>query len=177
MRKWVIRGLLAVLLVVSVDLHAFLGIGAERSVSIETAVKQLLADRGLSFRKSQSFSDTLTSMLFAVPSCSEPLQVIVTPRTFDAQAVLDRISAPDDIRVFAYLSRASEQGARFSFFLEHLKESALGLIAMTSYQTDGMMLVINEPSSCKTVPQVPWAQVWKTAYRERIAREAGKSTR
>ena len=110
-------------------------------------------------------------MVFDAPSCGAPLLVVASPRRFDGSALFDRVGAPDDVHFFAYLSRVSQQQERFSFFVEHLKHSALALLAMTSYQPDGMMLMITEPRGCSNVPHTEWSQVWKTDYRLSVVRD------
>jgi hypothetical protein len=176
MNRWLIRGLLFALLLASVDLGGFLGSRVERGADTETSVRHLLAHYGMSYRETRSFSDgALTSMIFDVPLCDEPLQVAPSPRTFDASPLFDRVGAPGDIRLFAYLSQVSEREDRFSFFLEHLKQSLLGVVAMTPYQPDGMMLMISEPRGCTNVPDVAWSLVWKTDYRLSVARDLNPS--
>jgi hypothetical protein len=170
MNRWVIRALLFVLLLASVDPSGILRSRAERGANIETTVRSLLARNGMTYRETRT-DGVLKSMLFDWPSCGEPLQVVPSPRTFDSNTLLNAVGAPGDVHYFAYLSRASEHETRFSFFIEHLKHSALGLIAMTPYQADGMMLMISEPSGCNTMPRVDWSLVWKTDYRLRVARD------
>jgi hypothetical protein len=171
MRSWAIRGLLLALLVASVGLGAKLSSRAERGADLQTAVRALLTENGLTYRETKNVArDSLISMLFAVPSCAEPLQVVPTPRTFDATAFFDRIGAPGDIRFFAYLDRISAREDRFSFFLEHLKHSALGLFALTPYQADGMMLMVSEPRNCAKLPRIDWSVVWRRDYRTAVAR-------
>ncbi len=176
MNRWLIRGLLFALLLASVDLGGFLRTHVERGADIETAVRHLLTSYGMTYRETRSFSgDALKSTIFDVPLCDEPLQVVATPRTFDASPLFDRVGEPGDVRLFAYLSRVSEQEDRFSFFLEHLKHSLLGVVAMTPYQPDGMMLMISEPRGCTNVPDVAWSLVWKTDYRLSVARDLNSS--
>ena len=178
MNKWVIRSLLLVLLVASVNLRAFVRTAHEPGADTETAVKELLAGYGFSYRETRSFPDgVLKSLVFDAPSCGDPIQVAVSPRTADASTDYNRLGAPGDVRLFAYLSKISEQEARFSFFVEHLKHSALGLIAMTPYRPDGMMLTISEPRGCKNLPPVPWSRVWEADYRVGVARELKQSSR
>jgi hypothetical protein len=170
MNKWVIRGLLFILLLASVDPGGLLRARAERGADIETTVRYLLAHHGMTYRETKS-DGVLKSMLFDWPSCREPLRVVPAPRTFDSNTLLNAVGAPGDVHQFAYLGRASEHETRFSFFLEHLKHSALGLIAMTPYQADGTMLMINEPQGCITMPRVDWSLAWDTDYRLRVARD------
>ena len=175
MHKWIFRTAFFVLLLASIEpdiiLHARAE-RAERSADIETTVRYLLTHEGMTYRGTRIFSGgALKSIIFDVPSCNEPVQVVPTPRTFDASALFDRVGAPNDVRLFVYLSRVSEQESRFSFFLEHLKHNALGLIALTPYQPDGMMLLISEPQSCKTLPPIYWPLVWQTDYRIKVARK------
>ena len=171
MRSWAIRGLLLALLVASVGLGANLSSRAERGANLEDAVKRLLTDNGLTYRKTENVAqDALRSMRFDVPSCARPLQVVPTPRTFDATAFFDRVGEPGDVRFFAYLGRISVAQDRFSFFLEHLKQSALGLLAMTPYQADGMMLMVSEPRDCASLPRIDWSLAWRRDYRKTVAR-------
>jgi hypothetical protein len=172
MPRWIIRGLLLVLLVVSVDPAGILRARARHGADIESAVLYLLAREGMIYRETRD-DGVLKSMLFALPSCAKPLVVVPSPRTFDSNTLLKRVGAPDDVHRFVYLTRVSEQEARYSFFLEHLKHSALGLIAMTPYQADGMMLLINEPQGCKASPAIDWSLVWRSDYRIEVARNAG----
>jgi hypothetical protein len=170
MNRWLVRCLLFVLLLASVDPGGLLRIRAERGADIETTIRYLLARNGLTYRETKS-DGVLASMLFDWASCGEPLQVVPAPRTFDSNTLLNAIGARGDAHYFAYLSRASEHETRFSFFLEHLRHSALGLIAMTPYQADGTMLMISEPQGCKTMPRIDWSLVWETDYRLRVARD------
>lgn len=170
MTRWVIRGLLFTLLLASVDPGGLLRTSVERGADIETTIRSLLARNGMTYRETKT-DGVLKSMFFDWPSCGEPLQVVPSPRTFDSTTVLNAVGAPGDVHRFAYLSRASEHETRFSFFLEHLKHNALGLIAMTPYQADGVMLMINEPQDCKTMPRVDWSLAWETDYRLRVARD------
>jgi hypothetical protein len=170
MNRWVVRCLLFVLLLASVDPGGLLRARVERGANIETAVKYLLARDGMTYRETRS-DGVLESMIFDWPSCSEPFQVVPAPRTFDSTTLLNAVGAPGDLHQFAYLSLASEHETRFSFFLEHLKHSTLGLIAMTPYQADGIMLMINKPQACKTMPRVDWSLAWDTAYRLKVALE------
>ena len=176
MNRWVVRGLLLVLLLASVELGEFLRPRAERGVDIETAVRHLLTRYGMSYRETRGLpGEALKSMVFDEPSCDEPLLVVPSPRTFDARALFDRVGAPGDVHFFAYLSQLSEQGDRLWFFLEHLKHSVLGLFAMTPYWPDGMMLMITEPRGCKSLPRAAWSVVWKTDYRLSVARDRDPS--
>jgi hypothetical protein len=170
MNRWVVRCLLFILLLASVDPGGLLRVRAERGADIETTVRYLLAGGGLAYRETRSDA-VLKSMLFDWPSCGDPIQVVPAPRTFDSNTLLNAVGARGDVHHFAYLSRASEHETRFSFFLEHLKHSALGLIAMTPYQADGTMLMISEPQGCKTMPPVDWSLAWKADYRLRVARD------
>jgi len=164
------------LLLASVDIGQFLRTRAEHGADIEPVVRHLLTGYGMSYRETRRFSGgALNSMVFDAPSCDEPLQVVPSPRTFDASSLFDRVGAPGDVRFFAYLSKVSEQGDRLSFFLEHLKHSSLGLVAMTPYQPDGMMLMISEPRRCTNVPRVAWSLVWRTDYRLSVARDLNPS--
>jgi hypothetical protein len=174
MNKWVIRGLFFVLLLASVDPIGLLRARAERGADIETTVRYLLARDGMTYRGIKN-DGVLKSLLFDWPLCSKPLQVVPAPRTFDSNTLLKAVGEPGDIHYFAYLSRASAHETRFSFFLEHLKHSALGLIAMTPYQADGMMLMISEPKGCKAAPRVDWSLAWQTNYRLRVARDPDPS--
>ena len=126
----------------------------------------------MSYRETRGLpGDALKSMVFDGPSCHEPLLVVASPRRFDGSALFDRVGAPGDVHFFAYLSRVSEEGARLSFFVEHLKHSALALLGMTSYQPDGMMLLITGPRGCLNVPRTEWSLVWKTDYRLSVVRD------
>jgi|SRR5579862_875925 len=171
MRRWVIRGLLFVLLVVSIDPTGILRARARPGADIERTVQYLLAREGLIYRETLD-DGVLRSMLFSSPSCAKPLLVVPSPRTFDSDTLLSAVGARGDVHRFAYLTRISEKEMRYSFFLEHLKHSALGLIAMTPYQADGIMLLINEPQGCKT-PAIDWSLVWRSDYRIEVARDAG----
>jgi len=172
MNKWIVRGLLLALLLASVNLGEFVRSRAGRGADIDSTVKHLLTHAGMSYRETRGLpGEALKSMVFDRPSCQEPLLVVASPRTFDGSALFDRVGAPGDVHFFAYLSRVSEQGARFSFFVEHLKHSVLALLAMTSYQPDGMMLMITEPRGCSNVPRTEWSLVWKTDYRLSVARD------
>lgn len=175
MRSWFIRGLLLTLLLASVDPVGLLRARAERGADIETTVRHLLARDGMTYRETKS-NGVLKSMTFWLSACLEPLQVYPSPRTFDLIAVLNAVGAPGDIHRFAYLSRVSQNATRFSLFLEHMKHSALGLIAMTPYQPDGMMLMIDEPHGCKSIPHIDWSQVWRTDYRLQVERDIKQAT-
>ena len=172
MNKWIIRGLLLALLLASVNLGEFVRTRAGRGADIDSAVKHLLTHSGMSYRETRGLpGEALKSMVFDGPSCHEPLLVVASPRRFDGSALFDRVGAPGDVHFFAYLSRVSEEGARLSFFVEHLKHSALALLGMTSYQPDGMMLLITGPRGCSNVPRTEWSLVWKTDYRLSIVRD------
>ena len=172
MPRWFIRALLLVLLVVSVDPTGMLRARARHGADIERTVQYLLWSRGVDYLETKD-DGVLKSMLFASPSCAEPLLVVPSPRTFDSNTLLKVMGAPGDVHRFAYLTRVSEREARYSFFVEHLKHSALGLIAMTPYQADGMMLLIDEPQGCKALSTIDWSLVWRSDYRIEVARNEG----
>jgi hypothetical protein len=159
------------LLVASVATRESTGAAPEGGADIKTTTIHLLTHQGMQYRETRSFFDgSLESMLFDLPSCDEPLQVIPTPRTFEAMPLFDQVGAPGDKRRFAYLSQMSEEGGRLWAFLEHVKHRSLELIAMTHYRPDGLMLMISEPRGCKSAPNIDWSLIWKTEYRLSIAR-------
>jgi hypothetical protein len=176
MSRWVVRSLLLVLLLTSVAFRETFRSDAEVGVDIEEAVRQMLTHHGMSYRQTKNISDgLLEAMIFDVPSCGEPIQVIPTFRMLGTSALFDRVGRSGDARFFAFLSLFSEQYDRFRFTMEHVKYHFLDLFGVTPYQLDAKMLIIIAPRNCADVAILDWSLVWKTDYRRSIARERNAS--
>lgn len=169
MNKWVVRSFLFVMLVTVPAILAIFTTVPMVNVDIKTTVTQLLAKQGLRYRETRSFSDgSLISMLFELPKCAEPLQVIPTSNSFEARGLFDKAARPEDTRLFAYLGKVSrEQSDRWTF-REHLKHRLLELLSLSPYEDDRQMLLIVTPKDCN-LPQIDWSLVWRTNYRRSIA--------
>jgi hypothetical protein len=174
--RWVIRVLLFGLLIVlpaALDVsRAAPTIGAD----INATVIHLLAGQGVPYRETRSFSGgSLTSLLFGLPGCAEPLQVIPTNHAFEARRLFDKVSEPGDVRLFAYLGKVSKEERDEWTFVEHLKYRFLELFLLSPYQVDGVMLMIVTPKDCDA-PRINWSLAWNAEYRRSIVPLASPST-
>jgi hypothetical protein len=179
MNNWIVRGLLLGLLLSSITIRATSGNDAGASVSISEAILHLMASRGFSYRGTTNIeSGALVSMVFDTPHCSRPLQVVPTLRNFQANAFFDQIGAPGDARSFAYLDQVSRQADSRGMFFDYVKQRALELVGMTSYQPDSAMVMISEPEGCDIASGIDWTMLWKKDFRSRVAsdRKASNQT-
>ena len=170
MNNWIVRGLLLGLLLSSITIRATLGNDAGMTVPVNEVVLHLMASRGFSYRGTTNIeNDALVSMVFDTPYCSRPLQVVPTARTLQAYTFFDQIGAPGDARSFAYLGQVSRQADSRGMFFEHVKQRALELVGMMSYQPDGIMVMISEPEGCDIASRIDWTMLWKKDFRSRVA--------
>jgi hypothetical protein len=170
MNNWIVRTLLLGLLLCSGVVRATVANDAGATVPLKEAILGLMARRGLSFAGGSSIEGgTLVSMAFATPSCNRPLVVTPTSRTFQAKALFEQIGAPGDARSFAYLGRVSRRQDSRDMFFEHLKQRALELLGMTSYEPDSIMVMISEPEGCDLASRIDWTMLWKKDFRSRVA--------
>lgn len=172
MNKWIIRSLLAGLLVASVIIRATSGNYDGAGVNIHEAILHLMTGRGFSYIGTTSIEDdALNSMVFDTPYCRRPLQIVPTDRTFEAYPFFDQIGAPGDTRIFTYLGVVSRRADRREMFFEHFKQRALELVGMTPYQLDSKMVMISEPEGCDIASRIDWEKLWKRSYRSRVKLE------
>jgi hypothetical protein len=116
-------------------------------------------------------------MAFDSPRCGRPLQVAPTARTFEAYTLFDQIGAPGDARSFAYLDRVTRQADSRGMFFEHVKQRALELAGMMSFQPDGLMVMISEPEGCDIASSIDWTMLWRKDFRSRVASGRTASSR
>jgi hypothetical protein len=170
MNNWIARGLLLGLLLSSAIIKGTSGNDPGASVPIKEAVLHLMGSRGFSYRGTTSIeNDALNSMVFDTPYCNRPLQVVPTFINFQAYTFFDQIGAPGDARSFAYLDQVSRQVDSRGMFFEHVKQRALKLVGMMSYQPDGTMVMISEPEGCDITSRIDWTMLWKKDFRSRVA--------
>ena len=132
--------------------------------------------RGFSFKRTIDVDgELLNLMVFDAPSCARPIQVAPTSRNFQAKALFDHIGAADDARFFAYLGLITLREDSRSMFIEHLKQRALELAGLSSYELDSMMVVISEPAGCDIASRIDWSTLWKKDFRSHIARDKAAS--
>ncbi len=56
-------------------------------------------------------------------------------------------------------------------FIEHLKQRALELLGLSSYELDSMMVVISEPAGCDIASRIDWSTLWKKDFRSHIVND------
>ncbi len=139
---------------------------------LDEAVMNLMANRGFSFKGTiDTDGELLKPMVFETPSCGRPLQVAPTSRNFQAKTLFDHIGAAGDARFFAYLGRITQRDDSRGMFIEHLKQRALELLGLSSYELDSMMVVISEPAGCDIALRIDWSTLWKKDFRSRLAKD------
>jgi hypothetical protein len=170
MNRWIIRCLLLGLFFASVTIRATSGNQDGAGVDINEAILHLMASRGFSYTGTTTIEDgALNSMAFDTPFCRRPLQIVPTDRTFEANALFDKIGASGDARIFAYLGVISRRADRRDMLFEHFKQRVLELIGMTPYQLDSKMVMISEPEGCDIASGIDWKLLWQRDYRSRAA--------
>ncbi len=139
---------------------------------LDEAVMNLMANRGFSFKGTiDTDGELLKPMVFETPSCGRPLQVAPTSRNFQAKTLFDHIGAAGDARFFAYLGLITQREESRGMFIEHLKQRALELLGLASYELDSMMVVISEPKGCDIASRIDWSTLWKKDFRARLAKD------
>ncbi len=172
MNNWLVRGLLLALLLCSTAIKATSQNDVGRNVHIDEAVMKFMASRGFSFKRTIDVDgELLGPMVFDTPSCGRPLQVAPTSRNFQARTLFDHVGAVGDARFFAYLGLITQREDSRGMFIEHLKQRALELLGLSSYELDSMMVVINEPAGCDIASRIDWSTLWKKDFRSRLAKD------
>lgn len=172
MNSWLVRGLLLALLLCSAATKATSRNDVEGDVHIDEAVRNFMPSRGFSFKRTIEVDGELLSlMVFDTPSCARPIQVAPTSRNFQAKALFDHVGDAGDARFFAYLGLITQRDDGRDMFIEHLKQRALELLGLSSYDLDSTMVVISEPAGCDIVSRVDWSTLWKKDFRSQIARD------
>ena len=172
MNNWLVRGLLLALLLCSAAVKATSQNDVGGNVHIDEAVMNFMASRGFSFKQTVDLDGELLSpMVFDALSCGRPLQVAPTSRNFQAKTLFDHVGAAGDARFFAYLGLITQRDDSEGFFIEHLKQRALELMGLSSYELDSMMVVISEPPGCDIASRIDWSTLWKKDFRSHIAKD------
>jgi|GEM_PF-1971845 hypothetical protein len=172
MNSWIVRGLLLALLLGSVSIKLVLENDGGENVGLDAAVMHFMANRGFSFVEAiDADGELLKPMVFATPSCGRPLQVALTSRNFQAKALFDHLGAAGDAQFFAYLGLITRAEDSRGMFIEHLKQRALELMGLSSYELDSMMIVISEPAGCDIASRIDWSTLWKKDFRSRLAKD------
>ncbi|HEY8136681.1 MAG TPA: hypothetical protein VIF61_02495 [Methylocystis sp.] len=172
MNNWLVRGLLLALLLCSAATKATSQNDVGGNVHIEEAVRNFMISRGFSFKRTIDVDgELLTPMVFDAPSCGRPLQVAPTSRNFQARTLFDHVGAAGDARFFAYLGLITQREESRGMFIEHLKQRALELLGLSSYELDSMMVVISEPAGCDIASRIDWSTLWKKDFRSHIAKD------
>ena len=172
MSNWLVRGLLLALLLCSAAIKATSQNDVGENTHIDEAVMNFMASRGFSFKRTIDIDgELLNPMVFDTPSCGRPIQVAPTSRNFQAKTLFDHIGAAGDARFFAYLGLITQREDSQSMFIEHLKQRALELLGLSSYELDSMMVVISEPAGCDIASRIEWSTLWKKDFRSHIAKD------
>jgi hypothetical protein len=172
MSNWLVRGLLLALLLCSAAIKATSQNDVGGNVHIDEAVMNFMANRGFSFKRTIDIDgELLDPMAFETPSCGRPLQVAPTSRNFQAKPLFDHVGAAGDARFFAYLGLITQRDDSRGMFIEHLKQRALELLGLSSYELDSMMVVISEPAGCDIASRIDWSTVWRKDFRSHIAKD------
>jgi hypothetical protein len=178
MNNWLVRGLLVALLLCSAAIKATSQNDGGKNVRIEEAVMNFMASRGFSFNRTIDVDgELLNAMVFDTPSCGRPLQVAATSRNFQARTLFDHVGAADDARFFAYLGLITQRDDSRGMFIEHLKQRALELLGLSSYELDSMMVVISEPAGCDIASRIDWSTLWKKDFRSHVAKDKPAASR
>ncbi len=172
MNNWLVRGLLLALLLCSAAIKATSQNDGGENVHIDEAVMNFMSSRGFSFKRTIDIDgELLNPMVFDTPSCGRPIQVAPTSRNFQAKTLFDHVGAAGDARFFAYLGRITQRDDSRGMFIEHLKQRALELLGLSSYELDSMMVVISEPAGCDIALRIDWSTLWKKDFRSRLAKD------
>jgi hypothetical protein len=172
MNNWIVRGLLLALLLGSVAIKVVWENDGGQDVRLEEAIMKFMASRGFSFKGTiDADGELLKPMVFGAPSCGRPLQVAPTSRTFQARALFDHLGSAGDARFFAYLGLITQREDGRGMFIEHLKQRALELLGLSSYELDSTMVVISEPAGCGINSRLDWSTLWKKDFRSRLAKD------
>jgi hypothetical protein len=172
MNNWLVRGLLLALLLCSAAIKATSQNDGGENVRLDEAVMNLMANRGFSFKGTiDTDGELLKPMVFDTPSCGRPIQVASTSRNFQAKTLFDHVGAAGDARFFAYLGLITQREESRGMFIEHLKQRALELLGLSSYELDSMMVVISEPAGCDIASRIDWSTLWKKDFRSHIAKD------
>ncbi len=172
MNNWLVRGLLLALLLCSAAIKATSQNDGGENVHIDEAIMNFMASRGFSFKRTIDFDgELLNPMVFDTPSCGRPIQVAPTSRNFQAKTLFDHVGAAGDARFFAYLGLITQRDDSRGMFIEHLKQRALELLGLSSYELDSMMVVISEPAGCDIASRINWSTLWKKDFRSRLAKD------
>jgi hypothetical protein len=172
MNNWLARGLLLALLLYSAAIKATSQNDGGEIAHLDEAVMNFMAGRGFSFKgTSDADGELLKPMVFDTPSCGRPLQVSPTVRNFQAKAFFDHVGAAGDARFFAYLGLITQGEDGRGVFIEHVKQRALELLGLSSYDIDGKMVVISEPAGCDIASRIDWSTLWKKDFRSRLAKD------
>jgi hypothetical protein len=171
MNNWLVRGLLLALLLCAAATKATSQNDVGESVHIDEAVMNFMAGRGFFFKRTiNTDGELLIPMVFDTPSCGRPIQVAPTSRNFQAKPLFDHVGVAGDARFFAYLGLITQREDGRSMFIDHLKQRALELLGLSSYELDSMMVVISEPAGCDIASRVDWSTLWKKDFRSHIAK-------
>ena len=172
MNNWLVRGLLLALLLCSIAIKATSQNDGGEIAHLDDAVMNFMASQGFSFKgTSDADGELLKPMVFDTPSCGHPLQVAPTSRNFQAKTLFDHVGAAGDARYFAYLGLITQREDSRAMFIEHLKQRALELLGLSSYELDSMMVVISEPAGCDIASRIDWSTLWKKDFRSHIVND------
>ena len=171
MNNWLVRGLLLALLLCSAAVKATSQNDGAENVRIDEAVMRFMTSRGFSLKRTLDVGGELLGLMaFDTPSCGRPLLVAPTSRNFQARILFDHVGAAGDPQFFAYLGLITQREDGRGMFIEHLKQRALELLGLSSYELDSMMVVISEPAGCDIASRIDWSTLWKKDFRSHIAK-------
>ena len=129
-----------------------------------------MASRGFSFKRTIDIDgELLNPMAFDTPSCGRPIYLLPLPAISKRKRFSIMLARAGDARFFAYLGLITQRGHSRSMFIEHLKQRALELLGLSSYELDSMMVVISEPAGCDIASRIDWSTLWKKRISARIS--------
>jgi len=164
---WLVRGLLLVLIVVSVGTRSLAIRQRDATVGgfdVGSAIRSAVAARGyVSLSNPVKPPKVLSSVhYFERPGCAAPTLVMPFGISIEAKPLLHRAAGAGYNYRFIFLDAATSVQSRVVFYAEWLKHAALGIVGASPYLPLKVALAVADPVGCGTPDAIDWREVWRT---------------
>jgi hypothetical protein len=160
-KAWLVHALFAAMLFGSLLVRQAAPDASVGNDNLEPAVFQLAQSYGWKFRGYQVVADTgRRALVFEVPSCADPLWIIIRLVTMEEEPFTEPIARQRYIRRYLYMNSSWDTPPRFIVAIQRIKYTALAILGRTRYSPAWELLQVDMPLDCAAAARVEWRKVW-----------------
>ena len=162
MRVWPAHAVFAAILVGSLAAREQAAEPIDYSLSLlEPAVLRVAGSQGWGLREYRTINGVASrALVFNVPGCSQPVEVVLRLSTFEEQTVMESAPEPGYLRRYIYFDQTWDTPDPRAAVVQRMKYAALATFGLTKYAPSWYLLQVEAPANCRAAEAIDWRSVW-----------------